>query len=160
MTDGLYPPSMDDNKEPFDRVLDVLVYAPLGFALEFRRVVPELAESGRRQARFAQSLGKMAFDAMGRSQANKRASAAGSANAASASRSAEETTEAAPAAKKPAKAAPEQVDEILPTYDTLTARNIVGRLSDLTPKQRSIVASYEAANRGRVTVLNRIEALS
>ena len=36
--------------DPVDALLDLVVYAPLGFVTDARRVVPELAQKGRAQA--------------------------------------------------------------------------------------------------------------
>jgi hypothetical protein len=38
-----------DNKSPVDRVLDLFVYAPLGFAIEARKLLPDMIERGRQQ---------------------------------------------------------------------------------------------------------------
>ena len=46
--------------DPVDQLLDILVYAPLGFVVDARRVVPELAEKGRAQAGTARMIGEFA----------------------------------------------------------------------------------------------------
>src|SRR5262245_59417764 len=45
---------------PLDQAADLFVFAPLGFALEVRRLVPELAARGRRQVVFTRTVGKYA----------------------------------------------------------------------------------------------------
>ena len=49
-----------EGPEPLDRLLDLCVFAPLGLALDARRVVPELAQQGRAQARMARMVGEFA----------------------------------------------------------------------------------------------------
>jgi len=46
--------------DPVDQLLDILDYAPLGFVVDARRVVPELAEKGRAQAGTARMIGEFA----------------------------------------------------------------------------------------------------
>lgn len=43
-----------------EQAADVVFYAPVGFALEVRRLVPELAERGRRQVTFNWMVGRYA----------------------------------------------------------------------------------------------------
>ena len=52
---------MDDERSPVDRVADVVLYAPLGLVLEAGRVVPEMAERGRRQVTFNWMVGRYAM---------------------------------------------------------------------------------------------------
>jgi hypothetical protein len=47
-------------ENPLEQLLDVFVYAPLGFVVDARRVVPELAERGRAQAGVARMIGEFA----------------------------------------------------------------------------------------------------
>ena len=46
--------------DPVERLLDLCVFAPLGFVTDARRVVPELAERGRQQAAVARMVGEFA----------------------------------------------------------------------------------------------------
>lgn len=48
-------------RRPIERALDLGIFAPLGLALEFGKVVPELAKAGRRHIAFSQSLGRAAI---------------------------------------------------------------------------------------------------
>ena len=174
----------DHEKDSAEQLIDLLIYAPLGLALEYRTLLPELAERGRRQLGFARSVGKLALGGLV-AQADRTRSATearAKPSPSPASSDAEPTSEAklpeakkaaakkAPAkkaaAKKPAAkkadataSADADIDAVLPTYETLTARNIVGRLDGLNPAQLRIVAAHEGENRQRTTVLNRIEQL-
>lgn len=44
-------------------------------------------------------------------------------------------------------------------YDTMAARDIIPLLADLSPAQRLVVRDHERANRGRKTILHKIEQL-
>ena len=47
----------------------------------------------------------------------------------------------------------------IPGYDTLSAMQVVQRLAGLTPAELEAVRAYEAAHRGRKTILHRAEQL-
>lgn len=53
---------MDEpDRSLIDQVADVALYAPIGFLLDARRVVPEMAERGRRQVTFNWMVGRYAL---------------------------------------------------------------------------------------------------
>jgi hypothetical protein len=132
-----------------DRMLDLAVFGPLGFALEARRLVPELAARGRAhieaQVRTARALGQFAM------QLGQRQTVASD-------------TPPPPAAARPV---PEIVvrvtDDLEPLpiegYDALAASQVVARLAGLSPAELERVERYEAAHRGRRTILHRIAQL-
>lgn len=95
-----------EESSPLDKALDLGVFAPLGFALEFRRVVPELAEAGRRQVAFSRSLGQAALRTMARSAAAKKAATAPTAETAPKPQETKPVPEKPAAKKAPAKKAP------------------------------------------------------
>jgi hypothetical protein len=47
----------------------------------------------------------------------------------------------------------------IPAYDSLSASQVVPRLSGLSPTELAAVRDYEAAHRGRKTILNRVAQL-
>jgi hypothetical protein len=47
----------------------------------------------------------------------------------------------------------------IPAYDSLSASQVVPRLSGLSPAELEAVRTYEAAHRGRKTILNRVAQL-
>ena len=51
---------MSDERSVVEQAADVVFYAPVGFALEARRLVPEMAERGRRQVTFNWMVGRYA----------------------------------------------------------------------------------------------------
>lgn len=65
----------DDDRTPVDWALDLLVYAPLGLALEARSLLPRLVERGRQQVTgqvtMARVVGQFAVQ-QGRVEAEKR----------------------------------------------------------------------------------------
>ena len=47
----------------------------------------------------------------------------------------------------------------IPGYDSLSASQVVQRLAGLNPSELAAIGSYEAAGRGRRTILNRVAQL-
>ena len=47
----------------------------------------------------------------------------------------------------------------IPDYDSLSASHVVNRLPGLTAEELEAVRVYEAANRGRKTILNKVAQL-
>ena len=54
---------------------------------------------------------------------------------------------------------PSAVDLSIPDYDSLSASQVVPRLSSLTTSELAAVRAYEEAHRGRKTILHRIAQL-
>jgi hypothetical protein len=77
------------------------------------------------------------------------------ARAASRPRTARARTAAAPPAGK----APRVAELAIPSYDSLSATQVVQRLAGLSHDEVAAVQSYEAATRGRRTILSRAEQL-
>jgi len=225
----------DEERDPIDDVMDLLVFAPIGLALELRNLLPGLAERGRRQVNFARSVGQMATKSATQPPQPKKAASESAATKKAAPKTAakEEPDTAKPkakpkkatakkkaaptaAAEKPTSkkdAAPRTATkktaarntaakntagkktagkkaaakkdpakkaaagktpatkpdaepvavrplrEIIQNYDSMSARDIIGSLGQLTGTDLEVVRTYEAANRGRVTVLNRVNQM-
>lgn len=68
-----------------------------------------------------------------------------------------------PAAGEPAaNGAAERIDPAtlaIPDYDGLSASHVVNRLAGLSPEELEAVRRYEAANRGRKTILSKVAQL-
>src|SRR3954447_12098519 len=62
---------VSDHKSPVDAALDLLVYAPLGFALDARTLLPKLVDRGRSQIDVARWMGEHAV-AKGQKGASRR----------------------------------------------------------------------------------------
>ncbi|CAN5854363.1 hypothetical protein BH23ACT1_BH23ACT1_14960 [soil metagenome] len=176
-----------DTKSPLDHAVDLLFYAPVGLAATARDLVPSLVQRGRQevdpQVGVARMVGQMAV-AQGRNQAEKvldRTFAQAQATLrhlgllsdeeqtppsdtpqptprpprrrpAAAARS-----EATPSA---AQASPAAVTLAIPDYESLSASQVVPRLSSLSPEELEAVGAYEDAHRGRKTILNKVAQLS
>ena len=56
-------------------------------------------------------------------------------------------------------AGPPADDLAIPDYDSLSASQVVNRLPGLTPDELEAVRRYEAAHRGRKTILNKVAQL-
>lgn len=65
-----------------------------------------------------------------------------------------------PAADEAGSARRDGGDLAIPDYDGLSASQVVDRLAGLTVAQLSAIGEYEAAHRGRRTILGKIEQLS
>jgi hypothetical protein len=53
---------VSDDDRLVEQILDLVVYAPLGLALEARELLPKLADRGRGQVALARLAGKVAAD--------------------------------------------------------------------------------------------------
>ena len=177
-----------EEKTPIEQVVehafDLFVYAPIGLLFEGTSLLPELIAKGKIQVATARLVGKYAID-----KAQTRASTttaklqdqtAGlldflgdSVTKVSQEPSTSEAPApaAAPTVARPAarKVAPKPVDGVaqaasadalgIPDYDGLSASQVVNRLAGLSPAELHSVQCYEAANRGRKTILSKVAQL-
>jgi hypothetical protein len=144
-------PTPGATKSPVGAVLDVFVFAPLGFALDARELVPKLAERGRNQFALLKVIGQFVIN-KGRADADRKL------------QSKPPATPAPPAARTPPATrirTTATTASALPinNYDTLSASQIVPRLAGLRPEELARVRSYENAHRRRRTILGRIAQL-
>jgi hypothetical protein len=170
--------------DPVDALLDLCVYAPLGFVTDARRVVPELAQKGRAQAAMARMIGEFAVswgntklqsamnDAQDTAVDVLRRLGVASPEPEQAPGAPTDTHEAAPAAAPTGGAdtpawleGRTEADEAearalaIPDYDNLSASQVVPRLDGLTPDELEAVRRYERKHRHRKTILNRVAQL-
>lgn len=168
-------------EEAVEQAIDVFVYAPIGLLFEGASLLPQLVDKGKSQVSMARVLGKFAVE-QGLTEAGKAAGRLGdqaaglidqltdtlspppaagpTANGASA-------RPATPAARKPARKRPASgpgraaagASLAIPDYDGLSASQVVNRLAGLGPEELEAVRSYEAANRGRKTILSKVAQL-
>jgi hypothetical protein len=178
-----------DGGDPVEQLLDVFVYAPLGFVVDVRRVIPELAERGRAQAGLARMVGEFAVswgnakvhgalaDAQDQAVAllKKLGVAAPEPEQAPGASTVDAPVEApvdpVPPASVPTGDAAAwhegrtEADEAeaaalaIPDYDNLSASQVVPRLDGLAPDELDAVRRYERKHRHRKTILNRIAQL-
>jgi hypothetical protein len=183
----------DERKDAVEAALDLFVYAPLGFALEARGLLPKFVERGKNQVTMAKMVGQFAVQ-QGQVEATKRlgpvqeqveavladlglvprSSPAPSSSSSSSTRSTSTETidvevvtdDIAPVVELVPEPGPEPVvdpidaaDLAIPDYDSLAASQVVPRLRGLEADELEAVRAYEAAGRGRKTILSRIAQL-
>ncbi len=185
----------DDEKNSADRAIELLLFAPLGFALSARELLPQMVERGRQQVTGQVTMARMigqfavqqgtveaekAFD-RARSQAQTALEQLGvldqepPAPAASPPPSRPAATPAPAADQSPPpgpvreeRAVPGPVaaagkapvpDLAIPDYDSLSASQVLPRLSGLGPDELEAVRLHEASRRGRKTILSKVAQL-
>jgi len=176
----------EDRKPSVEAALDLFVYAPLGFALEARGLLPKFVERGKNQVTMAKMVGQFAVQ-QGQVEASKRLGpvqeqvetvladlglvprpSSSTSSGSSASTSTTPTADADPAPAPVVELVPEPAvdtapadpsDLAIPDYDSLAASQVVPRLRALGADELEAVRAYEAAGRGRKTILNRIAQL-
>ena len=169
----------EDRKPSVEAALDLLVYAPLGFALEARGLLPKFVERGKNQVTMAKMVGQFAVQ-QGQVEASKRlgpvqeqvetvlADLGLVPRPSSAPDPTPTPDPVSDAAAEPVIAvvpdpepaiALDAAELAIPDYDSLAASQVVPRLRALGPDELEAVRAYEAAGRGRKTILNRIAQL-
>ena len=177
----------DERKDAVEAALDLFVYAPLGFALEARTLLPRFVERGKNQVTMAKMVGQFAVQ-QGQVEATKRigpvqeqveavladlglvprpTTAPSPSPAPSVpDDDARAAADVAPVVELVPEPAPEPDEAPLdatalaiPDYDSLAASQVVPRLRALEAEELEAVRAYEAAGRGRKTILNRIAQL-
>jgi hypothetical protein len=185
----------DDRETPADddslagrigAVAEAALFAPLGFALEARTLLPRLTERGRNHVAMAKVMGEFAVRkgsedlAAGALSGQERllhmvrsrlgglvgGAATGGANAGNQGEYPGGATTASPqAAPRVSVEAAEAAAGIdpdslgIPGYDLLSASQVVPRLEGLSPDELELVARYEAGTRGRKTILAKVAQL-
>ncbi len=174
----------DDERTPIDDLVDLFLYAPVGLLYEYEEVIPKLVRRGKSQVQLARVLGTMAVKGQGPVPANMMVEAVasmvvsrlgeigeslgltpstpedqGGAEPRTAEQGGAEPREAEQGAAvdgDDAEAAPLPIA----SYDTLTAREIIGLLDELDEGQLARIRAHEEANRARKTVLGKLDRLS
>ena len=174
-----------DPPSPLERAVDLLFHVPLGVMVVAREELPRLIAKGRQEASGARFIGQMAVE-LGQREASKRArratewladrglvpdprrarSDSAPAPVSEKAPAAAQGSEDAPASPIPpaaengmATAEPGPTALAIPGYDALSAPQVVQRLDGLTADELESVRVYEAATRGRKTILSRVAQL-
>jgi hypothetical protein len=182
VTDSAEEPQKTPAEHALEQALDVFVYAPIGLLFEGASLLPALIEKGKSQVTMARMVGQFAV-ATGRTEAVKRTDglreqaadllarfaevklpgASNHAEAPAPAPSPAPPAEPAPAAPAaPAEPAGPSIDVAtlaIPDYDGLSASHVVNRLAGLSAEELDRVRAYEAAHRGRKTILSKIAQL-
>lgn len=166
----------EGERSPVDRAVDLLIHAPLGLLVTAREELPRLIAKGRQEATGARFIGKMAVG-MAEREAGKIVRQAtekladlglvpdpGRSGSDEPEAAADVPPQAAPAeppGPTPAPAAATAASGpapalAIPGYDSLSAPQVVQRLDGLSGDELEAVRAYEAATRGRKTILSRI----
>lgn len=158
---------------PLEQAVEVFVYAPLGFLLEAPHQFPACVARGRREIGQIQGwLGRRAQAAVHESTAALR----GLGLLAAAPEPQDDEPPGAPTLSVVPAIAPEAPDPAapateppapgidvehlaIPGYESLSASQVVPRLVSLTADELEQIRRYEAAARGRKTILSRISQL-
>ena len=135
---------------PVDQVLDLLVYAPIGFALEARELLPQLVDRGRGQVALMRLAGRMA------SQQTPDRDVTDTLRQGIGIVIDGLSTLLGPAAPTTGSVL---AGVPIPGYEEMTAREIVALLAGRPIDELLTIRTYEKANRGRSTIINRVEQL-
>ena len=137
-------------------IFDRFVYAPIGLAFEAGRLLPDLADRGRRQVELSRSVGEKTVDtALRRVGLGLQGGVEGLAR-----RRQPEPRPSPRLRVVPSSADGPPASELaIPDYDSLAASQVVPRLPGLTPSERAAVHDYELATRARRTILTAIARL-
>lgn len=175
-------PEKTPAEQALDHALEVFVYAPIGLLFEGASLLPQLVEKGKSQVTMARMIGQFAVT-QGSGEAGKIAgrlqdqaitvlAKLGGANPPEEPITPAAMREAVPAPVPAEPAAAEPVAPAtpagppvdvatlaIPDYDGLSASHVVNRLAGLAPVELEAVRAYEAANRGRKTILSKVAQL-
>jgi hypothetical protein len=163
---------VSDDKKPLDQAVELIVFAPIGFALEARKLLPTFVERGRQQVQMAKFVGKFAVQ-QGQTEAGKRLvkvqhQAEAVLNEFGLGGAVASTDEPAPAGAAtpadsvvaPARSSAASAELPISDYDSLAASQVIPRLNGLDPAEVEAVRAYEVAHRARKTILGKIAQLS
>jgi hypothetical protein len=179
----------DQTKSPIEQAVEhaveVFVYAPIGLLFEGASLLPQLVEKGKSQVTMAKMIGQFAVT-QGQGEAGKAAARLQDQAIAILGRLGGSTAPEPPItptamqdAPSPGAAIDVEPDPVpeaapapvvdgppvdvtslaIPDYDGLSASHVVNRLAGLSPAELEAVRRYEAANRGRKTILSKVAQL-
>jgi hypothetical protein len=176
---------VSEDKSPIEKAVELMVYAPVGFANFIRSMVPGWIEMGRQEVTKQVGTAKVMTEfavAQGRKDAEKAvlqasevvsnlasrrqptpppAPAPRPAPAAPATSAATTPSSAASPSSSPTGNGPRPSAEglAIPGYDSLAASQVVQRLGGLSSAELDAVKAYEEGTRGRRTILNKVGQL-
>jgi hypothetical protein len=170
-------PPPDGERNPLAQLCDIVRYAPIAVVLDGPSLLPQLAEQGKAHVRNAQFIGRMALrqgEARLRQQVDDLGPRVvdalrlvGLAPEAPVDDGTDAVASPAPQVpvvddepETPAGPPPPAPDELaIPDYESLSASQVVNRLPGLADDELEAVRRYEAAHRGRKTILNKVAQL-
>lgn len=167
-----------DHKRPIEQAVELGLYAPIGFLMDAKKMLPDLVERGRQQVNMAKVVGQMVVTHGQNSAAARVARVQDQTEAifqefgigvkppvVEPQPASDPVAQPGEAHDKPV-AAPKlqsssEVAAELPiaAYDSLAASQVIPRLSGLSEAEIDAVEAYELAHRGRKTILGKIAQL-
>lgn len=157
---------MAEKKEtdPAEQLLEFLLYAPVGFALEAVDNLPKYVERGKSQVTIGRFLAKTAakkgsstIESAGEKVINDLGQVFVDFFGIDLTKDADDETDMVVEPTTPN--APTDAHLPIDEYDSQAAAQIVKLLSQLTPDEWDAVEAYEMDNRNRVTILRKITQL-
>lgn len=162
---------MTEDKNALEHAVELAVLAPIGFALEARRLLPSFVERGRQQVNMAKMVGQFAV-AHGQTTATKKLTKAqeqaeailaefgiGASVEPVATTPNDPAAPAAPAVAPSLRSSAAAADLPIADYDSLAASQVIPRLAGLSETELEAVHDYELNHRGRKTILGKIAQL-
>lgn len=147
---------MADQRPLIERVLDVVVYAPIGLLGQLQEEVPKFAAEGRlkfeNRVQVARFIGELSVT-FGRQEFAKRLAERRAGSAAFETTAVSATVDPEDAAAAATATLP------FDGYDTMAAAHIVQQLRSMMPLELDAVSAYEASHRNRRTVLAKVEQM-
>ncbi len=166
---------MAEATTPLDRLVELLVYAPVGLALTLKDDLGTVVDRGRRtvspQVKVAKFMGRLAVAQASRAAGDLVEETLGRvmstpppAESRLTSPMPSEPTATTPTGNgsggpRAAAPGPEEEQLAIPGYDSLSAAQVVQRLGGLTDGELACVRRYEEGHRGRRTILGKIDQL-
>lgn len=174
-------PTGGGSRDPFELLLDLALYAPVGAAITLRHELPKHVKQGRQalenRVQLARFIGQLAVQTGQREIAKRLREQREAREAAMAEPSAAEAAptvgddvgagpaepaepaEPAPAATRAADDVPSAADLPIGDYESVPAINVVERLRSMTADEVEQIRLFEVAHRGRRTILAKIDQL-
>lgn len=154
------------NPNPGDNLVDLLVYAPVGLALEAVDNLPKFIERGRSQvtlgrfvAKTAAKKGTSSLESLGERLLNDAGQVVVDLFGIDLSPDNSSADVANAVVEDVEPVTPNDANLPIAEYDSQAAAQIVKLLPQLTPEERDQIAAYEAEGRNRVTILRKVEQL-
>jgi hypothetical protein len=147
---------VSDSDRLADQILDLMVYAPIGLALEARELLPKLADRGRGQVALTRLAGKVAAD---RGQGEVRRVLEQVVEVVGTVLGADPRDPPGSRGESSDHLDPDRITPPIDGYDDLTAPQLLPHLPPLSDRELDEVLAYEQAHRSRATVINRIRQL-
>jgi hypothetical protein len=156
---GRYPEDVAESDNPVEQLVDALVYAPIGFALDAKQNWTKYVERGRSQVTLSRFVARTATKrgtAKAETFADRLLNEIGQVvvDVFGIDLSPDEDDRGATDAGATA------ISSFpIEGYDELTAAEIAAHLNELSPAQLRLIDAREREGKGRVTVLRRVESL-